>query len=176
MHNTRALEQAHLITWWLSWWTFWIVRAGRVQVKLMTSVMAASTEMSSATVHVHSLTWLVVALDGMKPFVGHTCVVPQDVCCWTHGSKVFYSFLLIQPFTLIHRVCVWSSLAKCWPDVCSSLGFNRSCHHPLNLSNRIYSILMFRYFVKYWKIFNYFFLILVIWHKFSLDENCLGLL
>ncbi len=28
---------------------------------------------------------LLVTLNGMKPFVGHTCVGPQDVCCETHG-------------------------------------------------------------------------------------------
>ncbi len=39
---------------------------------------------SSGTVHAHSLTWLVVALNGTKPLVGHTCVGPKDVCCETH--------------------------------------------------------------------------------------------
>ncbi len=30
-----------LITWWVSWWTFWVLRAGQAQVKLMTVMIAA---------------------------------------------------------------------------------------------------------------------------------------
>ncbi len=57
-------------------------------MKLLTLMMAASMQVSlfqsSGTVHAHSLTWLAVTLNGMKPFAGHTCVGPQDVCCETH--------------------------------------------------------------------------------------------
>ncbi len=28
-----------------------------------------------------------VTLNGMKPFVGHSCVGPQDVYCETHGYE-----------------------------------------------------------------------------------------
>ncbi len=34
--------------------------------------------------HAHSLTWLAVTVNGMKPFDGHTCVGLQDVCFETH--------------------------------------------------------------------------------------------
>ncbi len=39
----------------------------------------------SGAVRARSLTdLLAVTLNGMKPFAGHNCVGPQDVCCETH--------------------------------------------------------------------------------------------
>ncbi len=84
---------------------------------LMTLMMAALIQVSlfrsSGTVHTHSLTWLVVTLNGTKPSLGHTCVGPQDACCETHQYNLWFllygsSFLYFQCFSCIHIECPFS--------------------------------------------------------------------
>ncbi len=48
---------------------------------------------------------LAVTLNGMKPFVGHTCVSPQDVCCETHGQIKHFSS---SAWCSSYQMSVWS--------------------------------------------------------------------